>query len=486
MYANNNQTLRIGWAAQDITPNRPVLLDGQFHTRISEKVNDPITVTALAMESGGNSTAGQVIWISCDMVGIPHDILLRVRKELDGRVPGFDLRHLVINATHTHTSMVLKDEKYLYPEDADIMTPDQCAEMLVGRMAAAAETAWQQRKPGGISSGYGFAVVGHNRRSSFFDGSSKMYAKINDPEFDCFEGYEDHGVDVLFTWDEDKKLTGMVVNLACPSQDTEGASFVSADFWHETREALREQHGRDLFILPQCAPAGDQSPHPQLCKNLRNHMFERQGITERQAIARRIAAAVDEAMIGADNEIETDVTLLHAVEDCRLPRRMVTDTEYEQAKREVTELEANREMTDSVRHSHIRRNREVIARHESQQNDPYHTIELHVLRMGAIVMASNPFELFLDYGVRIKARSPALQNFLVQIACGYDGYLPTAKAMGAKLHEADRTRPGFSGNYGAGVASNLVGPEGGQVLVERTLELIQGMIKEADSSNDEY
>jgi hypothetical protein len=70
--------------------------------------------------------------------------------------------------------------------------------------------------------------------------------------------------------------------------------------------------------------------------------------------------------------------------------------------------------------------------------------------------------LFLDYGMRIKARSKALQTFVVQLSCSSGGYLPTTKAV-------------KGGGYGAEVASNRVGPEGGQALVDRTVELINGM-----------
>lgn len=42
--------LLIGWAQTDITPDAPVLLAGQFHTRVSEGVLDPVTATILAFE----------------------------------------------------------------------------------------------------------------------------------------------------------------------------------------------------------------------------------------------------------------------------------------------------------------------------------------------------------------------------------------------------------------------------------------------------
>jgi len=89
-------------------------------------------------------------------------------------------------------------------------------------------------------------------------------------------------------------------------------------------------------------------------------------------------------------------------------------------------------------------------------------MELHVARLGDIAFATSPFELFLDFGLRIKARSCAVQTFLVQLACDCSGYLPTAKAIAGR-------------GYGGEAPSNKVGPEGGQVLVEETLKSIAKM-----------
>ena len=38
-------------------------------------------------------------------------------------------------------------------------------------------------------------------------------------------------------------------------------------------------------------------------------------------------------------------------------------------------------------------------------------VEVHIIRIGDVVIATNPFELYLDYGMRIKGRSPAVQTF---------------------------------------------------------------------------
>jgi hypothetical protein len=65
----------------------------------------------------------------------------------------------------------------------------------------------------------------------------------------------------------------------------------------------------------------------------------------------------------------------------------------------------------------------------------------------------------------MKARSPALQTFVVQLV-GVDGYLPTARAV-------------RGGGYSAIAESNTVGPEGGQVLVDRTVDLVKSLWPEA-------
>ena len=109
----------------------------------------------------------------------------------------------------------------------------------------------------------------------------------------------------------------------------------------------------------------------------------------------------------------------------------------------------------------IWRCKDALARYELQKKRPKAGMELHVLRLGDVAFATNRFELFLDYGIRIKARSPAVQTFLIQLAGGtcLPPYLPSERAVAGK-------------GYGGGVYDNEIGPEGGQVIVEETVKVL--------------
>ena len=449
--------LLAGWASTDITPDQPVALAGQMHTRVSKSVHDPVTATVLALESRGASPA-QAVMVSCDLVSIPAVLEEALRERVRGQLPDFDARKLLLNATHTHTAPVTVDGQYEIPPG--VMQPAAYRAFLVDRLAAAVSEAWRGRKLAGASWGLGQAVVGHNRRAIYADGSARMYGKTGGADFRSLEGYEDHAVQMLFLWDPRDKLTGVAINVACPSQVLESQLYISADFWHEVRKLIRQRHPENPFVYPMTGASGDQSPHLLFRRAAEEKLRERLGLTETEELARRIADAVDYVLPAARKSVRRALPFAHVVEDLRLPVRKVTAAEAATARADYERL-AQEPATDRSRYVFMNRAREVAARYDRQEREPYYGMTLHAIRLGDIAIATNPFELYLDYGIQMQARSPAEQTFVVQLVGG-GTYLPTAKAVAG-------------GHYGAEVASNRVGPEGGQVLVERTVAAISSL-----------
>jgi hypothetical protein len=454
--------VRIGWAQCDVTPDRPACLRGQFYVRVARSTRDPLTATALAIE--GERPDGSpdcAVIVSCDRVGVPARLQQLVRDAVTADLPGLDVAKVFLHATHTHDAPEVTDGFYP-PQGPGVMTGDEYARFFSSRVADAVVRAWEGRRAGRIARAFGHAVVAHNRRAVYLGGEARMYGDTAVPDFSHIEGCEDHGVDMLFTWDADSALTGVVANLACPSQIEEHLTEFSADFWHEVRVELRGRYGDGLFVLGQCAPAGDQSPHFLLYGREEAEMRKRRGVSEREEAARRIVRAVEDGLEVARDSAEADPVVSHSVRTVELPVRLVNDEEAVSAREAIERLEAEEpagERAASMNWVQRVRNRRVLERHAQQKSSSVLPVELHVLRLGGAVMATNPFELFLDFGLRIKARSAAAQTMLVQLACDGCGYLPTERAVRGR-------------SYGAEVASNLIGPDGGQVLVDATVEEI--------------
>ncbi len=501
--------LEIGWATADITPDQPVVLTGFSRARVSTGVLDPITATALVLQSVKDGKPVEtVVMVSIDLIGISDDLRTCVREKVTKSLPEIASNEVVLNATHTHCAPETRTNPEMAAKlkaaglevpmewsrwgmDLGAMSPVAYVEFAATRIVGAIEKAWNNRKPGGVSFGLGHAVVGQNRLTSYCNGASRMYGSTNTPDFSHIEGYEDHAVNLLYTWDADDKLTGVVVNIACPSQAS-GGSQVTADFWHDTRNELRKRLGDDLFVFPQCSAAGDQSPSILIHKEAENRMQRLAERDRRQQIAVRIADAVTSVLPFMKDHIDRAPVLEYRVEQVALPRRTLTEEdiktprsthhrpeletveqaydrllgEYRNIRQELEEHPERKEKSGwygplTAVFWRLARASRVLDRFELQKTEPTMPVEVHVIRIGDMAIATNPFELYLDYGMQIKARSKAVQTFVVQLA-GRGSYLPTARSVAG-------------GAYGAIPESTEIGPEGGHVLVEETLKMIASL-----------
>ena len=436
--------LKVGWASVDLTPDKPVLLAGQFYARVSEGILDPVTATALAFEYGSGPSSEKAIMISCDLVSIndggrdgsSDNLRDNVRNMLKNKITDVSSEQIFLNATHTHTAPNIgsaTDTKSIHGVDLDVMSPADCQKYISERIAKAAEQAWNNRKPGGISFGLGQAVVGHNRHTVDMNGKSVMYKNANFPEFSHVEGYEDHSVNLLYTWDKDLKLTGIIINVPCPSQVTEGLFQISADYWHDTRVEVRKRLGNDIYILPQCSAAGDQAPHIQVGAKAEERMQRlivhdsiksgRSSMGQRRQIALRIADAVTSVLPYMKDNIDWDPVFEHRIEQVGLSRRKADvvdrnapdatrkllglvdvntpelyEKKYKDLLQEITENPDIKkkprwyvELTDA--YAKMRGSSSRTARSETELQPEKVPIEIHVIRIGDIVIASNPFEL---------------------------------------------------------------------------------------------
>lgn len=493
------EKLRFGWNETDITPDGRVSIPGQFYSRISQYVETPLTATALAIESGKE----QAILCSVDQTHVNGDVVESVRERLAELLPDFDTAGLMINATHTHTAFEIESTEdggldalftYLGMKEApvdgkgnlltdNVVSPRECRKFIVEKLAGCAAEAWKNRSEGSYTTGFGRAAVGMNRRVVYKDGSAKMWGDTSLESFKELEGGNDNGIEMMFIYGGGKKPTGAILNIACPSQVLEQRYFLSSDYWGKVKILLRRYFGEDFKVLTLCSPAGDQCPRdlvrwvepetpiedPNVIRDnppLRDadpSMFDIKGTwTIGRRIASEVIAVYEEDV--ENKEPVSEAEFIHKRLILPLPLRRVTEEENKNARLALAEFAASHKgkLLDFHDSAAMHVHAGIAERYDYQKTVSTVPTEVHVMRLGDVAFATDPFELFLDYANIIRARSAARQTFLVQLCCGAIGYLPTEKAE-------------KGGHYSGYVSSGQVGHEGGYMLAEDTLREIDSL-----------
>ena len=481
--------IKIGWASVSITPDRPLLMLGQMYHRVSEYVRDPITATALALDNG----EAQAVFVSLDMTEPPVGLGDDLRERLRG-LPGFDFDYVSLGVTHTHNSSdfdtdFLRDDnerafgKDILPRiemDEDVLRGEEARQFLLSRVEDLIRRAWMERSEGGISFAGDYAAVGFNRRPIFGGKEGNrtvMYGDCSGEDFIGFENGADSSLDTLYTWDLQGTLTGVAVNVPCPSQMFELHRFISADYWAFAREEIRASLG-SVYILPLCGAAGDLSPIDlvRISKDNQKALAEWGGQTrevfrnfdmtrECEGIAARICDAIRRGLRQARSTIEYSPAFEHRILRLSLPLRLVTQEEYETAAAEVRRLQSVFSSENPMTMEDVVRSFEtqgVVLRYGLQQQTQSFEVLSHIVRLGGTAIATNPFELFHTYALRMKARVKARQLMVIQLSNGIGGYLPTEQAIAG-------------GSYSSKAASTFCGPQGGDMLVEETVRMVNSM-----------
>ena len=486
MTENRKPQLLIGWDAQDITPAKPIELIGQYYQRISRRVRDPLSVTALAMEQRTAAGTEAAVMVSGDMVFITRDLQDEVRADLGNRAPGLDPKMVFLNATHIHSGPAYFAPFRWWKPAVDVVQPEEIRALWRERIARAVVNAWQARRSGGIAAARSYAAAGFCRRTLYAGGRVEMYGETDRDDFVGMEAGNDHAVQMLFTWDNRKTLTGVVVNVACPSQVLESGYVVSADFFGELRARIRRTYGPRVRLLAQVSAAGDQAPRDLPAQSrIEQNCWQESGML---AIAGRLEQAVAEGYADARRRIERTPVLKHTVAVLKLPVRRADQVAYRAACAEIKRLTAGHPDAETASRKLYARfvadvrmgektkqhgpfdNKEldfvqlenaqaVVTRFQTQADTPFFPVELHAVRVGDCAFVTNPFELYLDYGQMIQARSPAKHTFVVQLAGDSGGYLPTARAVAGK-------------GYGSLIINGHVGPAGGRALSDASVQAI--------------
>jgi hypothetical protein len=297
--------------------------------------------------------------------------------------------------------------------------------------------------------------MGFNRRGMFSDGTSRMYGNSEQEGYIGLEGPRDPALAVLFVRDNEGRIPGVVVNFSTHPTAIENDEVYSADIPAEVRGAIKRLLGPDTVVVYLTRPAGNTSPvcidpyDPQRPWSGEDGV-RRSGLYLGGETARLIAAA--DAPIQPFVLRWARTTLNVPVRPWPAPGEPTFPLTLERP-----------EVWPTSEHYYQR------ARSEWEQRlreEPEAAVRLNVARLGDTVLCTNPNELFVEFGLAIRERSPARTTLLAELTDGYAGYVCTPLAYRRGGYET-WTAP-----------SSKLALDTGQRIVEATDEMMRKVFRE--------
>lgn len=193
-----------------------------------------------------------------------------------------------------------------------------------------------------------------------------------------------------------------------------GASFYSADFPGEARRLLRDSLG-PVPVLFLNGAFGDTALENQLTRHHRREPGE-----EKMRRAAQLAVG-DTLRLLHEAEWHDEVPLRHRTEMLGVGVRLPEPERVAWARDVLARVDAGEEVARWDRMF-------AYGIHLLQQEygeEPRDRLALHALRLGEVALFTQPCELFCQFGLDLKRRSPVTLTGVVGIADGYAGYCPT-------------------------------------------------------------
>jgi hypothetical protein len=438
MKHNSSGSIQIGAAEADFTPAPGLTLFGQMHQRIAQRTRDPLMANAVAFRQGGET----VVIVSVDICILP-DPFVRQTQQLFAKRTGLPAARLLLHSTHTHVA----------PTVISLLNATADSKFVKAVQAAILDTATRAvRKllPGEIYSGTGhMEQMGWNRRAMFKDGSSRMYGNSTDKGFIGLEGPRDPALPVLCARDAKGNVKAIIVNFAThPNCLADETDIYSADLPGEVRRQLKATYGPDVVVAYLTGAAGNTAP------NILDPLAPEQPWIRETGVRRSGLFLASEAV----------KVIASATKPIVAPILRVQQASINVPIRPWPKSGARTDPFPwlAARPHHRRYYEESKARWPQimAQDNPVRVV-MNVIRLGDTVLCTNGAELFVEFGLQIREKSPARVTFVSELTDGYVGYIPTLKAFSRGGYE---TWP---------APTSKLDPSAGAAIVATTAKLLK-------------
>lgn len=416
--------LRFGRAAVSITPTE--------QTGGVKPVLDPLQSKAVVLETGGATAAIVVL----DLV-VPNLAIVEGARARAAELTPIPGGHIMITATHTHTSLVpgwagSSSFPALTPptEGPAFEAAERYKAFAIESIAESIRRAYEDLQPATVS-----AAIGHedslafNRRFLMKDGTVVFNPGIGNPNIVRPVGPIDPAVPVIYFESPDGEPLAALVNYAM-HLDTVGGDVYSADYPHPLSQALAEAKGDQMLTMFSIGTAGN-------INHVNVHGPKKQKGPEEAA---RIGLVLAGEVLRTLRKLEpvADGQLRVKTEVVPLPSVELGPDDLATARRLAAQEEANPGTLNLL--ERVFAQKAFFA--ERQQGRPLE-VEVQVITLGSdVAWVALPGEVFVEIGMTIKTNSPFRFTVVHELAYDWIRYVPNRKGLQEGSYEATNTRCG--------------------------------------------
>ena len=380
---------------------RPV--QGATVDNVARSVRDDLEANALYLSNGGQG----VLFVSCDVAGLPLPFIDSLRRSM-GRAAGIPAGTIIVGATHTHAGPSLLPTNYRKQIDTRYMS------RLRGWLKELAREAVAAVRPAQLGWGLGSARIGYNRRLCWADGTHTMFGDASRADFTGLEGPDDAAHVALFVRDTRGVPVAVLHNNTAHPVAFYGADFYSADFPGTARTYIREVLG-EIPVLFFNGAFGDIA-------NIDSTAAEPRGQRGEQVMLRMAHIVAGETLrLHHEAAFSRAVAIAHVSRQLPLRVRLPTAERVKWARGVLAAADSGRDVAAwDLMFAYG-----TVQLDDQFRGHPVDRIPLHAVRIGDIGFATIPCELYCQFGLDIKRRSPAGITAILGEANGAEGYVPT-------------------------------------------------------------
>ena len=412
--------LRAGAAKVNITPPVGTPLSG-YTTRkeVSQGIHDELYAKALVLGDGERTLA----LITTDLLGFYGDFVDKIRDLIKQRTK-IRKGDILVSATHTHSAP--DSICGLYSREK---ASDSWMEVLAQKIAGCAYMAWRNRKEAQIGVSKGTVDgIGVNRRNP--DGKPV-----------------DQEIGVIRVEDAKGNLMAVLINYTCHAVVLGPDNLlISADYPGYTMRLIEGIKGRDVVAMFTNGAEGDiNTGHSADISGIGGHIpgrtFER---AERlgNILGGGVLKVLEQIEVSPNADLEVKRELVE-LPLRRLPSPREAERELERKTAAVDELKgASHEKLTRARIEKFYAEITLSLTKEIESLGLGRTMkaEIQAMRLNDAVLVGIPGELFVEIGLDIKSKSDFENTFIVGLANGEIGYIPTRQAFREGGYESISTK----------------------------------------------